>query len=164
MVFALVMPSSHLILWCPLLCPQIFPCIRDLSSESSACIRWPKYWSFSFSISPSSDYSDRMGHLIHLIIGCLLCIICPLVGIHIGQKHFHSGPYLRCSVYTSTHNLLSSIFQSFFICKIKSGDTYTSYISILRCFQANGQVIASSSVHWEEFPSPLSFRVICIGY
>ena len=53
-----VMPSSHLILCCPLLLPpSIFPSIRVFSSESILCIRWPKYWSFSFSISPSSEYS-----------------------------------------------------------------------------------------------------------
>ena len=50
--------SSHLILWCPLLLlPSIFPSIRDFSNESSVPIRWPKYWSFNFSISPSSEYS-----------------------------------------------------------------------------------------------------------
>ena len=50
--------ASHLILWCPLfLLPSIFPTIRDFSNESSVCTRWPKYWSFSFSISPSSEYS-----------------------------------------------------------------------------------------------------------
>ena len=55
---AMVMPSSYLILWCPLLLlPSIFPSIRDFSSESSIHTRWPKYWSFSFSISPSSEYS-----------------------------------------------------------------------------------------------------------
>ena len=54
----LVMPSNHLILCCPLLLlPSIFPTIRVLSSESALHIRWPKYWSFSFSISPSSEYS-----------------------------------------------------------------------------------------------------------
>ena len=53
-----VMPSSHLILCCPfLLLPPIFPGIRVFSSESVLCIRWPKYWSFSFSISPSNEYS-----------------------------------------------------------------------------------------------------------
>ena len=52
MFIALVMLSSHLILWHPLLLPcTIFPSIRDFSSESAVCIRWPKYWSFSFSIS-----------------------------------------------------------------------------------------------------------------
>jgi len=51
-----VMPSSHLILWCPLLLlPSIFPSIQDTSNESVVCIRETKYWSFSFSISPSSS-------------------------------------------------------------------------------------------------------------
>ena len=53
-----VMPSSHLSLCCPLLLlPSIFPSIRVFSSESILRIRWPKYWSFSFSISPSNEYS-----------------------------------------------------------------------------------------------------------
>ena len=52
------MPSNHLILCRPLLLlPSIFPSIRVFSNESVLCIRWPKYWSFSFSISPSNDYS-----------------------------------------------------------------------------------------------------------
>ena len=51
-------PSNHLILCHPLLLlPSIFPSIRVFSSESVLCIRWPKYWSFRFSISPSSEYS-----------------------------------------------------------------------------------------------------------
>ena len=53
----LVMPSNHLILCHPLLPPLIFPSIRIFSNESVLCIRWPKYWSLSFSISPSSEYS-----------------------------------------------------------------------------------------------------------
>ena len=53
-----VMPSNHLILCRPLLLlPSIFPSIRIFSSESVLCIRWPKYWSFNFNISPSSEYS-----------------------------------------------------------------------------------------------------------
>ena len=52
-----VMPSNHLILCCPLLpLPSIIPSIRVFSNESVLCIRWPKYWSFSFSISPSNEY------------------------------------------------------------------------------------------------------------
>ena len=50
--------SNHLILCCPLFPPSIFPSIRVFSSESVLCIRWPKYWSFSFSISPPNGYSD----------------------------------------------------------------------------------------------------------
>ena len=53
-----VMPSNHLILCRPLLLlPSIFPSIRVFSNESALHIRWPKYWSFSFSISPSTEYS-----------------------------------------------------------------------------------------------------------
>ena len=58
MSLALVMPSSHLILCHSLLfLPSIFPSFGIFSSESALCIRWPKYWSFSFSISPSNEYS-----------------------------------------------------------------------------------------------------------
>ena len=57
MSFELMMPSNHLILCHPLLLlPSIFPSIRVFSNESALCIRWPKYWSFSFSISPSNEY------------------------------------------------------------------------------------------------------------
>ena len=52
-----VIPSSHLILCCTLLLlPSIFPSIRVFSNESALCIRWPKYWRFSFNISPSNEY------------------------------------------------------------------------------------------------------------
>ena len=68
MSIELVIPSSHLILChSPLLPPSIFPSIRVFSNESVLPIRWPKYWSFSFSISPSREYSRlisfRMGWL-----------------------------------------------------------------------------------------------------
>ena len=52
-----MMPSNHLILCCPLLLlPSIFPNIRVFSNESALCIRWPKYWSFSFNISPTNEH------------------------------------------------------------------------------------------------------------
>ena len=58
MSIALVMPSNHLILCCPLFLPlSIFPSIRVFSNESVLCTRWPKYWNFSFNISPSNEYS-----------------------------------------------------------------------------------------------------------
>ena len=54
-----VMPSNHLILCCPLLLPpSIFHSIRVFSNESDICMRWPKYWSFSFNIRPSNEYSE----------------------------------------------------------------------------------------------------------
>ena len=55
MCIAPVMPSKHLILCHPLLLPSVFPSIRVFSSELVLCIRWPKYWSFSLSISPSNE-------------------------------------------------------------------------------------------------------------
>ena len=57
MSIELVRPFNHFILCCHLLLPSIFPSIRVFSNESALCIRWPKYWSFSFSISPSNEYS-----------------------------------------------------------------------------------------------------------
>ena len=57
MFFKSVMPSNHLILSHPLLLPpSIFPSIRVFSNESVLCIRWPKYWSFSFNINPSNEH------------------------------------------------------------------------------------------------------------
>ena len=59
-----VMPSNHLILCHPLLLlPSIFPSIRVFSSELVLCIRWPKYWSFSFSISPSNEHSGLISFM-----------------------------------------------------------------------------------------------------
>ena len=68
-----VMPSNHLILCCPLLLlPSIFPSIRVFSNESALCIRWLKYWSFSFNISPSNEHprpiSFRMDWLDLLVV------------------------------------------------------------------------------------------------
>ena len=64
----LVMPSNHLIL-ChpPLLLPSIFPNIRVFSNESALCMKWPKYWSVSFSISPSNEYSGLISFRIDLV-------------------------------------------------------------------------------------------------
>ena len=61
-----VTPSNHLILCRPLLLlPSIFPSIRVFSNESVLCIRWPKYWSFSFSISPSNEYLGLLSFRIY---------------------------------------------------------------------------------------------------
>ena len=59
----LVMPSKHLILCCPLLLsPSVFPSIRVFSNESALCIRWPKYWSFSFNFSLSNDHAGMISY------------------------------------------------------------------------------------------------------
>ena len=67
MSIELVLLYNHLILWCPLLLlPSVFPSIRVFASELALHVRWPKYWSISFSISPFSEYSG----LISFRIGC----------------------------------------------------------------------------------------------
>ena len=84
-----VMPSNHLILCCPLLLlPSILPSIRVFSNESVLHIRWPKNWSFSFSISPSNEYSGlisfRMDWLNPLAVqGTLKCLL----------QHHRTQPY-----------------------------------------------------------------------
>ena len=91
-----VMPSNHLILYHPLLLlPSIFPNIRVFSSESVLCIRWPKYWSFSFSISPSNEnpglISFRMDWLDLLAVqGTLKSLL---------QHHNSKASILRCLAY-----------------------------------------------------------------
>ena len=67
MSFESVVPSNNLILCCSLLLPSIFPRIRVFSNESVLRIRWPKYWSFSFSISPSNEYSGLISIMISFI-------------------------------------------------------------------------------------------------
>ena len=81
MAIELVMPSNHLILCHPLLLlPSIFPSIRGFSNESAHCIRWPECWSFSFSISPSSEYSGLISFRIDwfdllTVQGTLKCLL-----------------------------------------------------------------------------------------
>ena len=78
MSMELVMPSNHLILCHPLLLPSIFPSIRVFSNESVLCFRWPQYWSFS--ISPSNEYSGLTSFRIHwldllAVQGTLKCLL-----------------------------------------------------------------------------------------
>ena len=91
-----VMPTGHIILCHPLflLC-TVFPRIRVFSNESALCIRWPKYWSFSFSISPSYEYSGlisfRMDWMDLLIVqGTLKSLL---------QHHSSKASILRCSAF-----------------------------------------------------------------
>ena len=84
-----VMPSNHRILCHPLLLlPSVFPTIRVFSNESVLRIRWPKYWSFSFSISPSNEYSE----LISLRMDSLDLL--AVQGTQIVQKHQFFGAQL----------------------------------------------------------------------
>ena len=91
-----VMPSNHLILCCPLLLlPSIFPSIRVFTNESVLRIRWPKYWSFSFTIGPSNEYSGlisiRMNWLdLPAVQGTLKSLL---------QHHSSKPSVLQCSAF-----------------------------------------------------------------
>ena len=91
-----VMPSNHLIL-CHLLrlLPLIFPSIRVFSNESALCIRWPKYWSFSFSISPSNEYSALISFRIDWLD--LLAVQGTLKNLL--QHHSSNASILWCSAF-----------------------------------------------------------------
>ena len=92
----LVMPSNHLILCRPLLLPpSIFPSIRVFSDESALRIRWPKYWSFSFSISPSNEYSVLISFMMDWLD--LLAVQRTLKSIL--QHHSSKASIFQCSAF-----------------------------------------------------------------
>ena len=101
------MPPSHLILCCPLLLPSIFPRIRVFSSESALHIRWPKYWSFSFSISPSNEHPG--------LISCRMDWL-DLLAVQGALKHL-----------LQHHSLIASILRhsAFFIVQLSHPYTAT---------------------------------------
>ena len=140
-----VMPSSHLILCCPfLLLPSIFPGIRVFSNESALRIRWPKYWSFSFSISASNEYSElisfRMDWLDLLAAqGTLRSLL---------QHHSLKASVLRCSavftaqlshLYTTTGKAQPSLRPSSRTCTRPLGKLSLFY----------GPALAPVHDHWE---------------
>ena len=101
-----VISFNHLILSCPLLLlPSIFPSIRVFSNVSALCIRWPKYWIFSFSVSPSNDYSG----LISFRIDWLDLLVVQGILKNLLQHHSSKASILWCSAFfmvqlTSAHD------------------------------------------------------------
>ena len=96
MSIELVMPSKHLILCRPLLLlPSIFPSITVFSNESALCNRWPKYWSFSFSISPSNKYSG----LISFRMDWLALLAAQGTLKSLLQHHSSKASVLQCSAF-----------------------------------------------------------------
>ena len=92
-----VMPSTHLILCCPrLLLPSIFPSIRVFSDESALRIRWPKYWSFSFNISPSNEHPGLISFRMDWLD--LLAVQGTLKSL---QHHSSKASILRCSAFST---------------------------------------------------------------
>ena len=100
----LVMPSNHLILCHPLfLPPSIFPRIRVFSNESVLRIRWPKYWSFSFRISPSNEYSGLFSFRIDWLD--LLAVQGTLTSLF--QHHSSKASILQCSAFFVVQRTMS---------------------------------------------------------
>ena len=96
MSIELVMPSNHLVICHPLLfLPSIFPSIRVFSNESVLHIRWPKYWSFSFNISPSDEYSGLISFRIDWLD--LLAVQGTLKSLL--QHHTSKASILQCSAF-----------------------------------------------------------------
>ena len=96
MSIELVMLSNHFILCCPLLLlPSIFPSIRVFSNESFPPIRWPKYWSFSFNISPSNEYSRLMSFR----MDCLDLLAVQETLKSLLQHHSSKASNLQCSAF-----------------------------------------------------------------
>ena len=114
MSIASVMPSSRFILWCPLLLrPSIFPSIRDFSSELAVHIRWPKYWNFSFSISPSNEYSGFISLKIDwfdllAILGTFRSLLQCTV-----QKHQFFGTLPSLQPYMTSGKTIALTIQTF---------------------------------------------------
>ena len=94
-----VMPSNHLILCCPLLPPSVFPSIRTFSNESVLHIRWSKYWSFSFSISPSNGHPG----LISLRMDWLDLLAVQWTLKSLLQHHSSKASILQCSALGLTY-------------------------------------------------------------
>ena len=125
MSIELVMPSNHLIFCRPLLLPSIFPSIRVFSNESVLHIRWPKYWSFSFSISPSNKYSGltsfRMDWLDLLAVqGTLKSLL----------QHHSSKASKACSVYrTQNMEEKNSKVLRWYNCAISHNNHLDSFLT-----------------------------------
>ena len=129
MLIELVMPSNHLILCHPLLLPpSIFPSITVFSNESALCIRWSKDWSFSFSISPSNEYSGlicfRMDWLDLLAVqGTLKCLLqqysskasilrhSAFFTVQLSQQYMTTGKIIALTRWTFVGKVISLLFN-----------------------------------------------------
>ena len=141
-----VMPSNHLILWHPLLLlPSIFPSIRVFSNESALCIKWPKYWSFSFNISPSNEHpgpiSLRMDWLELLAVQGTLK---SLLQHHNSKGSIYFQPYFSSVLLNSTTLVPKMWMQFSLIQDISIWNvwfyfffSYPSTTTINECFMSN---------------------------
>ena len=127
-----MMPSNYLILCCPfLLLPSIFPSIKVFSNELALCIRWPKYWSFSFSNSPSSEYSELISFrvdwfdllavpgtlksLLHHHSLKLFIVWCSgFFMIHLSHLYITTGQTIALTLWIVVDTVMSLLFNTLF--------------------------------------------------
>ncbi|XDA88389.1 hypothetical protein R6Z07F_018054 [Ovis aries] len=134
-----VMPSNHLILCCPLLLlPSVFPSIWVFSNDLVLCIRWPKYWSFSFSISPSNEYSGLISFRIDWLD--LLAVQGTLKSLL--QRHSSKASILQCSAFFTVQ--LSHLYMTSGKTIALTRWTFVSKITSLVFKILSGLVSASS--------------------
>ena len=129
MSIASVTPSSHLILWCSLLLPSIFPSIRNFPNESAVCIRWPKYWSFSFNVGPSNEYSGFLSLKINwfdllAVQGTLRSILqhhswkasilwhSAFFTVQLSQLYVITGKTIASTIWTFVSRVMSLLFNT----------------------------------------------------
>ena len=158
MSIELVMRSNHLILLChPLLFPpSIFPSIRVFSNESALCIRWPKYWSFSFNISPSNEYSGLISFRLDWLD--LLAVQGTLKSLL--QHHSSKVSILQCSAFfivqLSHPYSPTSPSKSIWLLKVKS----LSHVQLFAApwtvaYQAPLSMGFSRQEYWSGLPFPM---------
>ena len=145
----LLMSSNHLILCYPfLLLPSIFPTISVFSSESVLHIRWPKYWSFSFSISPSNEYSELISFSIDWL---------DLLAVQETLKSLLQHRSSKASFLRARAQLLPLALSLEGLCENK---TWISlHLTNTRCPSPGGHLSPSSSPGTSDFTS--SFSIIC---
>ena len=144
-----VMPSNHLILCHPLLLPSIFPNIRVFSNESVVHIRWPKYWSFSFSISPSNEYSGLFSFRMDWLD--LLAVQGSLKSLF--QHHSWKASILRCSV--------------FFIVQLSHHTTYlwtNTQVTSVHLNSLAQKKLTLKQLHWDQESTRSTFWTLCCCY
>ena len=128
MSIELVMPSNHLILCCSLLLlPSVFPSLRVFSNESALHIRWPKIWSFSFSISPSNEYSGLISFRVDWLD--LLAVQGTLK--HLLQHHSSKASILWCSAFFIVQLSQVVFFSGFiaFLLEVTANSSKQSFLS-----------------------------------
>ena len=150
MSIELVRASNYVILCCPLLLPpSIFTSIRVFSNESVLHIRWPKYWSFSFSISPSNQYSALVSFRMNLLD--LLAVQGTLKSLL--QHHSSKASILRRSAFSSELNSPIPVHFSSLIPKMAM---FTLAIFCLTTSNSSWFMDLTFQQHWTLLPSPVT--------